>query len=226
MKKITQSSWDNILSIEFNKDYFLSLESFLDKEYKEKIIYPKEEDVFNAFKLTNYNNLKVILLGQDPYINENEAMGLSFSVPSGTKIPPSLRNIYKELSTDLNINIPKSGDLSKLAEEGVLLLNTILTVEKKKSLSHKNIGWETFTDNILKYINSNKDNLVIILLGDNAIKKEKIFTNNTYLILKSTHPSPLSAYRGFLGSKIFSKTNEYLRSKSIKEINWNILNEN
>lgn len=206
-----------ILDEEFKKDYYIQLNNFLEKEYKNKTIYPKKEDIFNAFKYFNFEDLKVVILGQDPYHEEGQAMGLSFSVPNDIKRPPSLNNIFKELENDLNIK-NENNDLTSWAKQGVLLLNTVLTVEQGLANSHKNKGWEIFTDNVIKYIDENKNNVVFILWGNNAREKKKIIKNN--YIIESNHPSPLSACRGFFGSKPFSKTNEYLKSKNINEIIW------
>lgn len=206
-----------ILDEEFKKDYYIQLNNFLEKEYKNKTIYPKKEDIFNAFKYFNFEDLKVVILGQDPYHEEGQAMGLSFSVPNDIKRPPSLNNIFKELESDLNIK-NENNDLTSWAKQGVLLLNTVLTVEQGLANSHKNKGWEIFTDNVIKYIDENKNNVVFILWGNNAREKKKIIKNN--YIIESNHPSPLSACRGFFGSKPFSRTNEYLKSKNINEIIW------
>lgn len=210
--------WDKILNIEYQKKYFVELKKFIDNEYKNKIIYPKYDDVFRALKYTSYNDVSVVIIGQDPYHGEGEACGLAFSVNKDTKIPPSLRNIYKELYNDLGI-IKKDGDLSSWAKQGVLLLNSIMTVEKDRPLSHQNKGWELFTDNIIKSLSERKDPLVFILLGNYA-KSKKILINKNNYIIESTHPSPFSANRGFIGSKIFSRTNDYLKIIKRKEIDW------
>lgn len=210
--------WDKILNIEYQKKYFVELKKFIDNEYKNKIIYPKYDDIFRALKYTSYNDVSVVIIGQDPYHGEGEACGLAFSVNKDTKIPPSLRNIYKELYNDLGI-IKKDGDLSSWAKQGVLLLNSIMTVEKDRPLSHQNKGWEVFTDNIIKSLSERKDPLVFILLGNYA-KSKKILINKNNYIIESTHPSPFSANRGFIGSKIFSRTNDYLKIIKRKEIDW------
>src|SRR5574344_215898 len=181
--------WDKILNIEYQKKYFVELKKFIDNEYKNKIIYPKYDDVFRALKYTSYNDVSVVIIGQDPYHGEGEACGLAFSVNKDTKIPPSLRNIYKELYNDLGI-IKKDGDLSSWAKQGVLLLNSIMTVEKDRPLSHQNKGWEVFTDNIIKSLSERKDPSVFILLGNYA-KSKKILINKNNYIIESTHPSPL-----------------------------------
>lgn len=213
------NSWDLILKDEMNKSYFKYIKEFIKEERQNKTIYPSANDLFNAFKLTDFNNIKVVILGQDPYHGENEAMGLSFSVRQGIKMPPSLRNIFKELESDLNVKRTNT-DLSDWAKQGVFLLNTVLTVEKDKANSHKDIGWEIFTDFVIKEINDKLNNVVFILWGRQARDKKRLITNENHYIIESAHPSPLSAYNGFFGSKPFSKTNNYLKSKKIKEINF------
>ena len=226
MKKVIGNSWDNILSQEFEKDYFKLLEKRIDDEYKKYICYPKEEDIFNAFKFTPYENVKVVILGQDPYINENQAMGLSFSVRKGVPLPPSLKNIYKELSDDIGPLTPKSGDLTLLTKEGVFLLNATMSVRSGVSLSHKGLGWETFTNNVISMLNEKKTPVVFILWGRNAIEKEKLITSKIHLVINSAHPSPLSAFNGFFGSRPFSKANHFLMKNGIEPINWSILEKN
>ena len=211
------NSWDNILTDEMNKNYFRYIKEFIKEERLTKTIYPPACDLFNAFKLTDFKDIKVVILGQDPYHGEKEAMGLSFSVRRGVRTPPSLRNIFKELKDDLNIDRTDS-DLSDWAKQGVFLLNTVLTVEKDKANSHKDIGWEIFTDFVIKEINDRLDNVVFILWGRYARDKKRLITNPNHYIIESAHPSPLSAYNGFFGSKPFSKTNNYLESKNKKEI--------
>jgi uracil-DNA glycosylase len=184
--------------------------------------YPKTKNVFKALELTPFENIKVVILGQDPYHNEGQANGLAFSVPRDIKIPPSLKNIYKELNNDLGIEIPNHGDLSKWSKEGVLLLNSILTVEPHKPASHRNIGWEEYTDQIIKEINSKKKNIVFILWGNYAQDKGKYIDESKHLVIKSPHPSPFSARRGFFNSKPFSKCNTYLKENRIEEIDWRI----
>ncbi len=223
MNKTINNSWDELLKTEFNKPYFKSLEEFIDNEYKTKIVYPKMDDIFNAFKYTDYKNIKVVILGQDPYHNEFEAMGLSFSVPKGIKIPPSLVNIYKELHDDIGIDIPNTGDLTPIAKEGVFLLNTTLTVLKNQPLSHYNKGWEIFTDEVIKIINNKNEPVVFILFGSNARKKKALITNPKHFIIETVHPSPLSAYNGFFGSKPFSKANKFLMNNEIEPIDWSVL---
>ena len=211
--------WDIILNEEMKKDYFKDLGKFVKNEYKTKTIYPEYKNIFNALRYTDYDQVKVVILGQDPYHGEKEAHGLSFSVRDGVLIPPSLRNIFKELYNDLNIK-KESTDLTSWAKEGVLLLNSIMTVEKDKPLSHKNKGWETFTDKIIYELGKREKPLVFILWGSYARSKKELITGKNHLILESVHPSPLSASRGFFGSKPFSKTNEFLKKNNISKINW------
>ena len=216
------NDWDQILENEFKKDYFYNLLKFVQGEYARKTIYPPKKEVFKAFRYTPYKNLKVVILGQDPYHGEGEAEGLSFSVKDGIRKPPSLQNIFKELHNDLGYDIPKSGSLVPWAKQGVLLLNTVLTVIKDQAASHKDIGWETFTDEVIKIINQKQDPVVFILWGGFARSKKKLITNPKHFIVESAHPSPLSAYNGFFGSKPFSKTNEFLIKNNIEPINWQI----
>lgn len=224
MSVILKNKWQEILGDEFNKDYYLNLRKFLINEYKTKTIYPNMYDIFNALNYTDYDNVKVVILGQDPYHGPNQAHGLSFSVKPGITPPPSLKNIFKELHDDLSCYIPNNGYLKKWADEGVLLLNTVLTVRQGEANSHKNKGWETFTDTVIKALNLKSDPVVFILWGNNAISKKKIITNSKHLILESVHPSPLSASRGFFGSKPFSKTNKFLESVYGEVIDWQIDN--
>lgn len=222
--EILTNDWNELLKDEFNKDYYKKLRAFLINEYKTKTIYPNKYDIFNALHYTAYKDVKVVILGQDPYHGENQAHGLSFSVKIGVKIPPSLLNIYKELHSDLNCYIPNNGYLKKWADQGVLLLNTSLSVVADKANSHKNIGWETFTDKVISTLNLRKEPIVFILWGNNAQSKVSLITNPQHLIIKSVHPSPLSASRGFFGSKPFSKANNFLESKGIAPIDWQIEN--
>ena len=224
MRQILKNDWNELLKDEFSKDYYLSLREFLKNEYTTKIIYPDKYDIFNALHYTSYKDLKVVILGQDPYHGANQAHGLSFSVSPGVKIPPSLLNIYKELNSDLECYIPNNGYLKKWADQGVLLLNTSLTVRAGEANSHKNKGWEIFTDKIISLINEKTDPVVFLLWGNNAINKKKLITNKQHLILSSTHPSPLSASRGFFGSKPFSKINKFLISVNKAPIDWQIEN--
>ena len=224
MKKIIlENSWKEKLLEEFNKDYMRSLSEFLRSEKsKNKIIFPPGNKIFNAFNLTKFEDVKVVILGQDPYHGYNQAHGLSFSVEEGIRPPPSLKNIFKELESDIGIKQPEHGNLERWCSEGVLLLNSILTVEKSKPASHSNMGWEQFTDKILSILNDLKRNVVFILWGKKAQEKGHFLDKNRHLILKSAHPSPYSANNGFLGSKPFSKTNHYLNSNNIKEIDWDL----
>ncbi len=216
------NSWDEILKDEYQKDYFKDIAMFINKEYREKTIFPPKSNILRAFKLTDYDNVKVVILGQDPYHGINEANGLSFSVSKGVRLPPSLQNIYKELYNDLGITVSTNGDLEKWAREGVLLLNSVFTVEKDKPASHKNIGWEQFSDEVIKKVNEKTTPVVFILWGNFAKSKAKYITNPIHLVITSPHPSPFSAYSGFFGSKPFSRTNEFLRKNNMKEIDWKI----
>lgn len=224
MNTILKNDWNEILKDEFKKEYYLKLRQFLISEYQNKTIYPNMYDIFNALHYTPYNKVKVVILGQDPYHGPNQAHGLSFSVKPEVQIPPSLRNIFKELNTDLNCFIPNNGFLENWALQGVLLLNTVLTVRANCANSHKGMGWEIFTDKIIKSLNERNEPIVFILWGSNAIKKEAFITNPKHFIIKSPHPSPLSAHRGFFGSKPFSKANNFLKSINKEPINWQIPN--
>ena len=216
------NDWDEKLKIVENSEGFKKFLSIVDNEYKTKTIFPPKDYVFNALKLTPYNNVKVVIVGQDPYHGIGEAHGLSFSVQKGIKIPPSLKNIYKELYDDLGIPPKDNGDLTNWAKEGVLLLNAVLTVEKDKAASHRNLGWELFTDYIIKLVNAKDTPVVFILWGNFAKEKKKLITNSKHLVLTSPHPSPFSAYSGFFGSKPFSKTNEFLVKTGQKPIDWSL----
>ena len=211
--------WDIVLEEEFKKDYFKKLGIFVKNEYNKKIIYPEYKNIFNALRYTDFDDVKVVILGQDPYHGENEAHGLSFSVKEGIPMPPSLRNIFKELNNDLNINRTNT-DLTSWAEQGVLLLNSIMTVVKDSPLSHKDKGWEIFTDKIIELLGSREEPLVFILWGSYARSKKELIKNKKHLILESVHPSPLSASRGFFRSKPFSKTNEFLLKNNQEQIRW------
>ncbi|MFV0520520.1 MAG: uracil-DNA glycosylase [Lachnospirales bacterium] len=217
------NDWDTYLSNEYSKKYFISMSDFLEEEYANKTIFPKKEDIFNALKYTSFLDTKVVILGQDPYINEGEAHGLSFSVQEGIKVPPSLKNIFKEIQDDLSISIfdTSKGNLTKWAKEGVLLLNTTLTVEKGVSNSHSKIGWETFTDEIIKILNKKETPIVFMLWGNNAKKKETLIINKHHLVLKAIHPSPLGR-GGFFGCKHFSLANDFLLSNNLKPIDWTL----
>ncbi len=216
------NSWDNKLSEEYKKEYFTELMNFVKDEYEKKTIYPKKNEVFNAFRYTDFDNVKVVILGQDPYHGPNQAEGLSFSVSNEVLKPPSLQNIFKELESDLGIHFPKSNSLKPWAKQGVLLLNAVLTVEEHKPTSHKGRGWEIFTDDVIKILNEKEEPLVFILWGAYARSKKELITNPKHLIIESAHPSPFSARNGFFGSKPFSRTNAFLKSKGLKEIDWTI----
>lgn len=224
MKHILHNDWNDLLRDEFSKDYYINLHNFLTEEYETKTIYPDMYDIFNALNYTEYKNVKVVILGQDPYHGPNQAHGLSFSVKPNVPVPPSLKNIFKELNSDLGCYIPNNGHLKSWADQGVLLLNTVLTVQARNANSHKGKGWETFTDKIISVLNDRKDPVIFILWGNNAINKKKLITNPQHYILQSVHPSPLSANRGFFGSKPFSKTNEILKQLGKKPIDWQIKN--
>ncbi len=218
-----EKSWQDLLGSEFEKPYMDELKSFLVQEQDNgKTIYPPREDIFNALNLTPFDQVKVVILGQDPYHGEGQAHGLCFSVRPGVKPPPSLVNIFKELKDDVGVTVPGSGSLDAWARQGVLLLNNVLTVEDGKAGSHHLKGWEQFTDKIIEVLNEKKENLVFILWGSPAQKKASKVDGKKHFIIKSVHPSPLSSYRGFFGSKPFSQTNSFLRSKKIKEINWQL----
>ena len=214
-------NWYNLLIDEFNKDYFKSLQAFLKKEYTTKIIYPPEEKVFSALNTTKFENVRVVILGQDPYINEGQAHGMCFSVESGA-LPPSLKNIYKELHDELGLKIPQSGNLTKWAEQGVLLLNSVLTVEKGKSFSHKGMGWETFTHEIIKKVAEKTTPVVFMLWGSGARSIVKDIDLSTHYVLTCAHPSPLSAYNGFFGCNHFTLCNKFLESHNLPPIDWQI----
>lgn len=216
------NDWDIYLKEEYNKDYFKKLIDFVNKEYKEKTIYPPKNEIFNALRHTPYKDVKVVILGQDPYHGEHQAEGLSFSVKNGIRKPPSLQNIFKELNDDLRIPFPETSSLIPWADQGVLLLNAVLTVEANMAASHKDKGWEIFTDKIIELLDKKEEPIVFILWGSFARNKKKLITNKNHYIVESAHPSPLSAYNGFFGSKPFSKTNNFLISKGLKPIDWKI----
>ena len=216
------NDWDIYLKEEYNKDYFKKLIDFVNKEYKEKTIYPPKNEIFNALRHTAYKDVKVVILGQDPYHGEHQAEGLSFSVKNGIRKPPSLQNIFKELNDDLGIHFPETSSLIPWADQGVLLLNAVLTVEANMAASHKDKGWEIFTDKIIELLDKKEEPIVFILWGSFARNKKKLITNKNHYIVESAHPSPLSAYNGFFGSKPFSKTNNFLISKGLKPIDWKI----
>lgn len=217
-----EEKWYEVLKNEFEQTYFIEIKNFLIEEKRHHIVFPPSPLIFNAFNLTPFDNVKVVILGQDPYHNDGQAHGLAFSVPDGIQKPPSLQNILKELNQDLNIPIPMNGNLEKWAKEGVLLLNASLTVRAHEAASHAKIGWQRFTDAAIKALSDKKQNLVFILWGNYAIAKENLIDHNKHLILKTVHPSPLSASRGFFGCHHFSKTNEYLINHNIKPIDWSL----
>ena len=214
------TTWNEILSEEMEKDYYQELQAFVQKRRAEVRVFPEEKNVFNALELTPFESVKVVILGQDPYHGFGQAHGLSFSVQKGIPLPPSLRNIYKELQEDLGGELPTEGDLSHWAKQGVLLLNTVLTVEEGNANSHKGMGWETLTNRLIESLNELNHPVIFILWGKPAQDKKKLITNPSHVILKAPHPSPLSAYRGFFGSKPFSKVNEILIQQGQTPIRW------
>ena len=216
------NSWDNVLDVIWNSDGFKKFYNIVLAEYTNKTIFPPKDQIFNALKLTSYEDVKVVIVGQDPYHGVGEAHGLSFSVQKGQKVPPSLKNIYKELEADLGILPKDHGDLTNWAKQGVLLLNAVLTVEKDKPASHRKLGWERLTDYIIKALNNREDPIVFILWGNFAKEKKEFITNPKHLIITSPHPSPFSANSGFFGSKPFSKTNEFLKANNKKTIDWSL----
>jgi uracil-DNA glycosylase len=219
-------TWDVFLNQEMRKDYFATLQIFLRNEIESgKIVYPKEADFLKAFTLTSFSNLKVVIIGQDPYHGPNQAHGLAFSVNKEVKIPPSLKNIFKELQSDLNLEIPKHGNLQSWAQQGVLLLNASLSVVAAKPMSHAKCGWYIFTDEVIKYISAQKKNVVFLLWGSFAQQKTSLIDLDKHLILQAPHPSPLSAYHGFFGCKHFSKINVYLQQQGLPIINWQLAND-
>ena len=216
------NDWLEAIGDEFHKDYYRKLYNFVKDEYNHYVIYPKAEDLFNAFHFTPLSKVKVVIIGQDPYHGENQAHGLCFSVQPEVAIPPSLVNIYKELNDDLGCKIPNNGYLKEWADQGILLLNTVLTVRAHQAASHQGKGWEQFTDAVIQAVNAQDRPVVFILWGRPAQMKKKMLTNPKHLILEAPHPSPLSSYRGFFGSKPFSKTNEFLVAHGEEPINWQI----
>ncbi|MBP7741767.1 MAG: uracil-DNA glycosylase [Aliarcobacter sp.] len=213
-------TWENFFKEEENKEYYKSLMNEVNKAYKKSIVFPAKDKIFYAFELTPLENLKVVILGQDPYHGINQAQGLAFSTPKNIINPPSMKNILKEINDDIGNSVCEDGDLNSWAKDGVLLINAILTVQEAKPKSHHKLGWEIFTDNLIKFISINCKDIVFILWGSSAIKKEKIIDKTKHHILSGVHPSPLSAYRGFFGSKHFSKTNKILKGLGKKEIIW------
>ncbi|EGS31329.1 uracil-DNA glycosylase [Peptoniphilus sp. oral taxon 375 str. F0436] len=222
MKEIFNNDWQDLLGPEMEKPYYQELRRLLLEEYQNYPIYPAMGDIFNALQTTSYQDVKVVILGQDPYHGKGQAHGMAFSVQKGVPIPPSLQNIYKELESDLGIPMAHTGYLMSWAQQGVLLLNTTLTVRQGSPTSHKDIGWEIFTDAILSLLNKKDQALVYILWGAHARSKKKLLNNPKHLILEAPHPSPLSAYRGFFGSKPFSKSNEFLEANQLSPIDWAI----
>lgn len=220
--EIKNNDWKFLLKEEFTKDYFKEILNFLNKEYNNKNIYPPKEELFSVFNKSNFADIKVVILGQDPYHQKGQGNGIAFSVNEGIKLPPSLRNIYKEIENEFQIKMSVNGNLLPWLKQGVFLLNTVLTVEESKANSHKNIGWEIFTDEVIKILSLKKNKLVFLLWGKNAQDKEKLIDVNKHLILKSSHPSPLSVYRGFWGNNHFLKANEFLKKNNLKEIKWNL----
>lgn len=214
--------WDKVLDHEYHEEYFKKIVAFINQAYKEREIFPPKSRILRALSLTDYDDVRVVILGQDPYHGVGEANGLAFAVSDGVKLPPSLRNIYKELYNDLGIEPASVGNLECWAKEGVLLLNAVLTVEKDKPASHKALGWENFTDAIIKSLNDKDTPVVFILWGNFARSKKSLITNPKHYIIESTHPSPFSANYGFFGSKPFSKTNEFLKKNHLKEIDWHV----
>ena len=222
MKIKIGNDWDNVLSNLFNSSKFEHLTEFIDSEYETKTIYPKKEKIFASLSLTSYQNTKVVIIGQDPYHEENQAIGLAFSVADGIALPPSLKNIYKEIENEFDIKMSASGNLEKWAKQGVLLLNSVLTVIAQKANSHKGIGWEYVTDFIISKLNQKEDSIIFVLWGKNALEKERLITSPKHIVLKSAHPSPLSAYNGFFGNGHFKTINEILLKKGQAPIDWKI----
>ncbi|MDD4212212.1 MAG: uracil-DNA glycosylase [Bacilli bacterium] len=216
------NDWDSILQEEFQKSYYLSLREFLKKEYEHYTVYPAMNDIFNALKHTAYSDTKVVILGQDPYHNPNQAHGLAFSVQKENPLPPSLKNIYEEIEHEFGISMGSSGDLTPWAKQGVLLLNAVLTVRAPLANSHKGKGWEFFTDAVIRYLNNRPDPVIFLLWGRDAKEKESLITNPNHVILRASHPSPLSAYQSFFGCGHFRKVNECLSSWQKKPIDWKI----
>lgn len=219
------NDWDSVLESEFEKDYFADILKFIDQEYESKTVYPPYEDIFNAFKLTPLGNVKAVILGQDPYHEEGQAHGLAFSTPDGRPIPRSLKNIFKEINAEYNYPIPDSGCLEDWARQGVFLLNTVLTVEESNANSHSDCGWQTFTDKVIEILNEQSQPIVFMLWGKQAEKKKELLTNHDHLVLITSHPSPFSARRGFLGCNHFRMANEFLKENGLDEIDWNLSKE-
>ena len=218
-----ESSWYEVLKQEFEEPYFYEIKSFLIQEKRQYIVYPPSQLIFNAFNLTPFDKVKVVILGQDPYLNVGQAHGLAFSVPNGIMPPPSLKNIFRELQSDIGMPIPTNGNLESWAREGVLLLNSCLTVRANNPASHQGIGWQRFTDAAINALSEKKEHIVFLLWGNYAIAKEKLIDTRKHLVLKTVHPSPLSANRGFFGCRHFSQTNIYLSSNGISPIKWDVI---
>ena len=216
------NEWDALLADEFKKDYYLQLRQFLISEYNSRTIFPPMNDIFNALRYTSYSDVKAVILGQDPYHGVGQAHGLCFSVKRGTPPPPSLQNIYKEINAELGLPIPNHGELTDWAKNGVLLMNTVLTVREGQANSHRGHGWEIFTDKVIELLNKREQPIVFLLWGGNARSKAKLITNPAHLVLQCAHPSPLSAYNGFFGCGHFVKANEFLKSKGMEPINWGL----
>lgn len=216
------NDWDLALSEEYEKEYFKQIMEFIDGQYATKTVYPPYDEIFNAFKFTPLEDVKVVILGQDPYHEEGQAHGLAFSTPEGRSIPRSLKNIFKEINAEYGYPIPESGCLEKWAYQGVFLLNTVLTVEKGNANSHSDCGWQTFTDNVIGILNDHEKPIVFMLWGKQAEKKKELITNLNHLVLVTSHPSPFSARRGFLGSNHFKSANEFLKSNDLEEIDWRL----
>ena len=216
------NDWDSVLADEFKKDYFLEIKDFVDEEYELKTVYPPYEEIFNAFKLTPLSEVKVVILGQDPYHEPGQAHGLAFSTPEGRPIPRSLKNIFKEINEEYGYPVPESGCLESWAKQGVFLLNTVLTVEKGNANSHSKCGWQTFTDNVIRILDGQEQPIVFLLWGKQAEKKKELINNPNHLVLVTSHPSPFSARRGFFGSNHFKLANEFLKENKKEEIDWKL----
>ena len=216
------NNWDVLLEDEFKKDYFIKINEFIDEEYATKTIYPPYDEIYNAFKLTPPEKVKVVILGQDPYHEEGQAHGLAFSTPEGRPIPRSLKNIFKEIADEYDYPIPDSGCLESWAKQGVFLLNTVLTVEEGNANSHSKCGWQTFTNNVIEILNTQNQPIVYLLWGKQAEKKKELISNPNHLVLITSHPSPFSARRGFFGSKHFKLANEFLKNNGLDEIDWKL----
>ncbi len=217
-----RNEWDELLSGEFQKEYYLKLRAFLAKEYRTRTVYPDMYDIFNALRYTSYSDVKAVLIGQDPYHGQGQAHGLCFSVKKGVDVPPSLKNMYKELAEDIGFVPPKHGQLTDWAKQGVLMLNAVLTVRAGEANSHKGMGWEKFTDRVIELLNEREKPIVFLLWGGNARRKKELITNPKHKILEAAHPSPLSAYNGFFGCRHFSKANELLKEMGQKPIDWTL----